>query len=366
MDLIDDEGNVLGLVNVIDALVVLVLLAIVAGGVAITLGDGSDPQSEPDLDTTHVTLDLGVQPSYVASELNEGDTHSPDGHSQLTVTDVYLSPAKNGKHVTLRAELEGVAEEETIDYNGAPPRLGRELVIDTHRYRVNGSITDVSTGETLETGTRELLLRTTTDTDTASQIAEGDTYQIHGRTLATVESVTVYGNESADLKDVYVGLTVETPNTDADSHYANTSIREGATLPFETETYAVRGEVQRTGATEERGDPAVRTVTLRMTDVPPERANAITAGTSEEANDDTVAEIIDVRTEPSTVVLTTEDGEIVERDHPRNVDVTITAELAVRETDTGVRFKGDRLRTGSTVSLDLDTVTVNATVRSYQ
>jgi hypothetical protein len=44
----------------------------------------------------------------------------------------------------------------------------------------------------------------------------------------------------------------------------------------------------------------------------------------------------------------------------------MTAELRVRETGTGVRFKGAPLRQGGTVALDFGTVTVEATVVRIQ
>jgi hypothetical protein len=42
--------------------------------------------------------------------------------------------------------------------------------------------------------------------------------------------------------------------------------------------------------------------------------------------------------------------------------VTLTADLRVRETNAGLRFKGETLRQGRTVALDFGTVTVEATI----
>jgi hypothetical protein len=83
---------------------------------------------------------------------------------------------------------------------------------------------------------------------------------------------------------------------------------------------------------------------------------------SESFDGRTLAQITDVAVEPTTVVLTTEGGEIVARDHPRLKDVTLRATLSVRETASGVRFKGETIQQGSTVMLDLGSVTISAQI----
>lgn len=75
MELLDEEGNLFGVVNVIDALVVLFVLAVIAAGAALVFGDdGGD--AGPTVESTHVPLDFGQQPTYIASEINAGDVHT--------------------------------------------------------------------------------------------------------------------------------------------------------------------------------------------------------------------------------------------------------------------------------------------------
>jgi len=57
--IIDDEGRLFGAVNIIDALVVLFVVAVIVAGVALVFG--GDPEPEPDIDSTYATLDLGTQ-----------------------------------------------------------------------------------------------------------------------------------------------------------------------------------------------------------------------------------------------------------------------------------------------------------------
>ena len=370
MQLIDDEGNLLGLINVVDALAVLLVLAVVTAGAAFVL----QPEPEPPdltLSTTHATLDLGPQPDYIVSQLNEGDTYSPDGTNQLTITDVHLQPNANGNtNVLLRVELQGEPATSTNDdlttitYADAPPRLGRTLQVVTDAYQVSGTVTAVGDGTAIPTTQQKVLVNATVDAATATSIQQGDTFSLRERTLATVRSVHVYGTSDPNRKRVLLGLTLEARQTADGAQFAGTTLREGSTVPFRTGDYALTGTVQRVGATDPRGEPATRTVTLQLRDVPPELANAVRAGMTETTNGDTVARITNVRRDNATVVLVSDDGNIYEREHPTNQDLTITADLAVRETATGLTFKGRTVQQGNTVVLDLGSVTVEATVVS--
>jgi hypothetical protein len=101
-----------------------------------------------------------------------------------------------------------------------------------------------------------------------------------------------------------------------------------------------------------------------MTDVRDQFADALQPGMTEQRGTTTTARLIAVDTKPSLIIATGNNGSVNVVDHPFNREVTLTAELRVRQTTTGLRFKGQPLRQGSEVVLDLGTVTVRATVVS--
>jgi len=79
---------------------------------------------------------------------------------------------------------------------------------------------------------------------------------------------------------------------------------------------------------------------------------------------DTIARLTDVRREPSQVLVTTADGEVLLRDHPVKETLTVTANLTVREASGRVLFKGEPVEPGSTVVLDLEGTTIQAEILS--
>ncbi|WP_018256172.1 DUF4330 domain-containing protein [Halomicrobium katesii] len=468
MQVLDDEGNLFGFVNVIDALVVLLVLAVAVAGAALVLGDDGDQlEPEPDLVTTNVTLDLGTQPDYIAAEMNEGDTYSPGGDSELTITDIYLSPQDGKAHVTARVELRSQPNdnENSVTYADAPLRFGRALDIATSRYKTSGEIRAIGDGNSLDRETTTVVLQDTVPTADARQMTAGDEVQLAGRTIATVTDVAAYptnksaqrtvsveaeletyaqrgerrfgntqlrrgqtvtlpaseytidgrlervgggldrevadvlvestvdvetanrlaegdiatiaGHETAevqtvttyatgdpDRKRVFVGLSLQTLSYGQHQQFGDMRVQRGNSVEISTESYELSGPIRRVGTLEERGTLANRTVTLRMTEVREDMADAIDAGMTERSGDTTVARVTGVDVEPAVIIATDDNGSVNVVDHPFLRDVTLTTELQVRETTSAVRFKGDTIRQDSTVVLDLGTVTVRAEVVS--
>ncbi|MFB6222876.1 MAG: DUF4330 family protein [Haloarcula sp.] len=462
--LLDDEGNLFGLVNVVDALAVLLIIAVIIAGAALVLQPEPEPDS-PDLTTTSVTIDLGTQPSYLVSEINEGDTYSPNGNSELTVTDVYLTPQGDQTRVILRATLEGPTSGDSLTYANAPPRLGRSLTITTSRYEVSGQIRavgggnslnqenttvvlkdtmaaaearEVTSGDEIRLGgrtvatvedvaayatedpsqqtvfieaeletytqqgsrrfggiqirrgqtvtlpaadytidgrleqigsglqptTADILFETTVDAETADDIAAGDVATVSGHETAEVKTVTTYETQNPDRKRVFVGLELSTLENGDRQQFGSVYVQPGNNITISTTNYELSGAIERVGALEPRGALDNRTVTLRMTDIREDMANAIEPGMTEVSRGETIARVSRVNTDPSVIITTGDNGSVTVVDHPFLRDVTITAELQVRETTSGVQFKGKSIQQGSSVVINLGTLTIEADVVS--
>jgi hypothetical protein len=460
MEIIDEEGRLFGAVNVVDALVVLVVLAVAVAGFALVAG-GESAETE----TRYVTLDLGTQPAFVVDQLDVGDTAPLDDEfGNLTITDTYLTRSTAGTQATIRVAVTGRATESQFTFGGEPLRLGRSLPFENESYVVNGTVTAVGNATELTTRERTVVLRGTVpddvarnadagdeirvgdesvatfrdvavynannpdrrtlyvvaslqtiesggedrfgdravevgesiplsvagyryngtiervgsgfdrqtsevmvtdvvDVDIADRLEEGTNYTVAGRTVATIEQLAVYGTDNPNRKRVYLGLSVRALGYGDTLRFgADRSLREGVTLPLRTASYEFSGEIVRIGTLSQPGEVTDRTVTLRMENVQPERADSVEEGLAETNAGQTIARVLDVQVEPAVITLTSEDGNIFEREHPVNKDVTLAVELRVREQASGVQFKGRILQEGDEVILDLGTTTVRASV----
>ncbi|WP_115864062.1 DUF4330 family protein [Halorussus litoreus] len=275
MNLIDDKGRLFGTVNVIDALVVLLVLAVVAAGTALVLQSGDQTPAEPDANeanatvenaTRYATLDLGTQPSYTAERITEGDNATD---ANVTVTDVYRVPAEGGIHVWTRVELDGqlVERENTSEFTFAdsPVNPGRSLAFDTREYPVNGTVHDLATrNSSLPGDTANVVLQTNTNAEEASAIQQGDTYEVANDTVATVESVAVYPTGNANEQRVVLGVTLQTLTTNGHQRFLGTPVQIGKKLPLDTEAYYLTANIVERGTLElptDTADVVVQTTT---------------------------------------------------------------------------------------------------------
>lgn len=465
MALLDEDGRLFGMVNVVDALVVLLVLAVVAAGAALVFSDGSEEAREPE--KRYATLDMGTQPSYVANLISEGDSETRN-RNNLTVTDVYLTDQGDEKRVLVRVRLESPPNEDgPFTFNGAPLRVGRSLKISTERYSASGRLTavgeqdpelslvnksvlvegrvsmeeaemlsagdkmvrgnttiasvnefqlygtnnpnerraivlvdvlayrndgrlrfgstplqlgrsvELNTGDyslsgsilrvgagELPTSERDVLLRTRVSADEAAQLSVGDEYEVNGQTVATVQSVDAYATGNPERRLLYVGVTYVTYEPRAEPQFAGQVVREGAKLPFRTDAYEFQGRVVRENALEQRGEETTRTVTLEIENAQPDVVDSLEPGMRERVNGETIAVISNVSAEPADLVLTSDDGNVYLREHPVKKDVSITAEIQVRESVNGVSYKAEPIRPGDTILIDLGTITIRATVTS--
>jgi len=364
MDVIDEDGRLLGRVNVVDALVVLVVLAIVVAGATFVLSAGGEPErSEPTY--AYATVDLGSQPAYVAELVDAGDTVERADGPNVTVTDVYATGHGGDRHVRVRARIPGERTSDGFSYDGAPLRVGRTLDLATSEYRTKGTVTAVdASGPDLPVRRTDVLLRTNLSVGTADAVDVDDEYRLDGRVLGTVESVSVHGSKDPGRVIAYVGVTYRTYGSGGEPRFGGTAVQEGTRLPFETDGYAFEGTVVRQNALQQRGREVRRTAVLKLENADPDLAAAIDPGMEERVLGETVARVSDVRVDPSTVVIKSRNGTVFSREHPVEKDVTMTVDLRVRVTRSGLRFEDAPLRQGRSIILDFGTVTVEATVVS--
>jgi len=368
VSLIDDRGRLFGRVNVIDAAVIAVaaLVVLAAGGMVVASltnddGDRGTPESR------YATVDLGDQSLEVASQLSAGDASR---NGDIVVTDVYVGPGTGDNvSVVARVRVDGTltpadaAGERTFEYRDGPVRRGDLLAVTTSAYDVDGTVLSLAeSGASLDTGTLPVVVETSLPAATRDAVSVGDTFRLDDRRVATIEETAFppVGNETA--RTDIVGLTLHTVNRSGGTHFGGTEVRLAEPIDFSTSRYAFAGNVTRVGSSSPAGERTQTTATVTLRDVDPDVADDVRTGAVERRGDAVTATVTDRRTAPATVVLTSDDGNIYEREHPRNVDVTLTVDLRTRRTDDGLVFHGRPLRAGTDLTLRLETVTVTGTV----
>lgn len=156
--LIDEDGRLFGLVNIVDLLVVLIVVAMVAAGWALLSGNlGPEPATDNSQNTTTVvTFESQAVEPYVAEAIQNG---SVGGSEVVAVRSKTVEPAtvvvpdQNGqlhvrqhprkKAVTLRLELDTERSETGPRFRDRPLQIGQRLRLSIGNVTVTGNVTNI-------------------------------------------------------------------------------------------------------------------------------------------------------------------------------------------------------------------------------
>jgi hypothetical protein len=366
MAVIDDEGRLFGVVNVVDALVVLVVLAMVVAAGALLLGGSGD--QAPEGETRYATLVIEPSSDAVADQVRAGRNATAEyragprqaGEQAVTVTDVFVTPTSRGETVTV-ARVRYEADGATV-----LSQVGTDLRLNASTYRLNATVEQAGgDDETLATRTTTVSTAATVSPATADAVTEGDSLRVGNRTVGEVTEVRTIPNDDAQNVSLRLGMDLRTITLSGGPQFGGHSVTVGSSVPLRTDKYSTNVTVQRLGGTQPAGEAVNATVEVSWEGVRPSAAAALAEGLAEQHRGSD-ARITDLEQSPAQVILTTDDGRIVERDHPRNLDVTMTVEVEARRTSEGLRFHDRPLQRGEGIVLDFGTVTVTGRVDSFE
>jgi hypothetical protein len=312
--------------------------------------------------TRTVKLDTTV-PQSTADALEPGDTFAIGGRDIATIEAVQpITLADSSQQrLLLSVSLRTLSIDGDDQFLTRPVRVGTSIPFRTSEYTLSGEITTTD-ANAAQPETRSVQIETTVSRSVADTIRAGDTYTISNTSVATIDSVASYPTNNPNRRFLQLGLSVQTVSIDDRAEYLNRPLRIGTTIPFETDAYALSGEIASLGATRP-GDPVDATLEIEWRNVPPRLVEGLSIGQAEQHRG-ADARITNIQTEPATVILESDDGQIYARDHPVNKDVTLTLDVTARESDAGLSFHGRQAQRGDSITLDFGTLSVDGTLIS--
>ncbi len=245
MEVIDEEGRLFGLVNVVDAVALLLVVAVVVAGASLVLSGGEDPAPEPtpepDLENRTVSLAVGQVSPAVAALVEPGGVTVAG--REATITDVYRTPGGGeSARVFVRLRLPGRATEEGFLVDGSPVRYGRQLAVDTPAYRLTGRVEALGAEATFATATRFVAVEANVSRAVAGAVTAGDSQRIGDVTVATVDHVHVTGGNE-QRRTIAVTLEIRGRLDGETFAYAGQPVRLGSRLGVRTARYQFTGAV---------------------------------------------------------------------------------------------------------------------------
>jgi len=240
MKIIDEHGNLFGLVNTVDALTVLVVLTVLTAGATLVLS-GSTDESEPTEPEPlrYATVSYTTPLSSDATALDTGTTISVAGGDEtFQVEDVYRSFSNSSAHVVARVSYRG-----TPVANGNRIYGGDTVEMTTNSYRFRGEVLSVNETATEIHQTRvPVVVRATVDDAVAQAVTSGQQVTIQNQTVARIQSVT-RGSTSGNQREVRVRVEVVARYQGQAPTFGGKRLRLGRPISIVTDTFIIRGSV---------------------------------------------------------------------------------------------------------------------------
>lgn len=238
MGVLDGDGNLFGVLNVVDLLVVVLLVGAAVGVATLaTAGSGADTERV----TRYVDVTFPDEPESVATGLREGPAtvRGVDG----TVTDVFRGTAGDSLATVARVRFdvsrpgpEGTGPNEVV-LDQQVVRSGSRVQVTTDTLEVTGSAVAVGRpGPTFERVNATVVVDATVAPGVGSAVSVGDRHRVGNDTLATVTAVD--RAPPGEVTDVTLALTARTPVDRDGLYYGTTPLKLGTEIRFETDAYA--------------------------------------------------------------------------------------------------------------------------------
>lgn len=244
MALLNEKGRLFGAVNVVDAAVVLVALAVVAGGLFLVFSGGDRqpkpaPEPEPS-ETTNLTLTFEDQRAWQVESIDTGRTVvTNDDSYDATINEQYVASG-SGRNVdgALHVTIEGT----DLSY-----RPGETVTLDGQSFTVQTSVVRVGDAG-LDTETTRLSMTTDVPSAVADSVEPGTELTAAGTQFGTVTDVETLGTHGPNTT-LHVGLELETIRIGSQRYTGTTPLSVGRQVRLSSAELSLRGHVTGVGST---------------------------------------------------------------------------------------------------------------------
>lgn len=134
MQVIDENGFLFGVINIIDALVVLLVAAVVIAGVALVLPGEDEPQ-----ETRTIVFESTQQPEYVIDAVEEGPV--PTNEIEAVESKTVIN---DGSRLRLQVRVNVDTTGDGLPrFKGERIYIGRQMELDLGSTIVNGTVVEL-------------------------------------------------------------------------------------------------------------------------------------------------------------------------------------------------------------------------------
>jgi hypothetical protein len=232
MEVIDEDGNLLGWVNAVDALAVLLVgLIVVFGGATLIFGSGPTASDPTSVTTQVVELRSTGHAADIGSLVPEG----PSRTAGVVAVENRTVVSADGNY-TLLASLRlrvNTSESGVITFEGERLYIGKDLSLDLGATTLTGTVTGASAPEETRSVPTPTPTQTPTDTTTTAPTTEPGPPET-GLTEST-RTITVTATLEEDAADAISEGPVESDDIVSVQRKSTTTVDDGVRVTLEVE-----------------------------------------------------------------------------------------------------------------------------------
>lgn len=241
MAIVDEKGRLFGIVNIVDLVVVVGLLAVVAGGLfLVTSGDETDSEPEPEPVETEAILVFSGENPWVVEQMEQRGT---------------VLAGKNGFNVTLDEQYVAGNTSGTVDGAFAATIEGNRPIQPTETVQLDGEQVSIKTrvvtvGDAdLDTERTPMSVTTRVPAAVAANVNPGTDLTVADQQVGTVTDVAVLGT-NGDNTTLHIGVELDTVSLGTQRYVGTTPLAVGSKLHLSTAELDVTGRISRVGTTD--------------------------------------------------------------------------------------------------------------------
>ena len=243
MEVLDDSGRLFGMVNVVDALVVLFVVAVAVAGAALVFGGDGAAGTEPE-QTNHAIVEYTLPANSMVEYGGVNATLTPvDGGDSFGVREATHSTTPDGSvHVVASVAYDGTPD---VGSATAEPgsthdmRAGRDTPAVTF-LRVNRS------SDALATTQRSVVLAVNESKQVAHAVSPGTQLTIGNQTVGEIVSVAA-NPDGPESRAELIGIDVTAYSQGDTAWFGGRAIRVNNRLTVVTDDAVVTGRIYRVG-----------------------------------------------------------------------------------------------------------------------
>jgi hypothetical protein len=267
MNVIDEDGRLFGVINILDFLIIMLSLAIVVAGISVLGifsadqsntanggGDGNPPNQQTTpinrdnrsaAEVRYATVTVDSVNQYLSAAVLSSNNVTVRG-TEASVVKTYRTPAESGVRLILLVRLNGEAAEDSGSFSvaGQPVRLGERMTVTAATYQVTGRVTALrDTSDSFRIEPVAVRISARVPSTVADEVTPGDKFVIGEESVASIRNVSKSEIKDSSKVRMSVQIIVHANLRGGKYNFSGETLRLGTNLPFRTSRYEFSGRI---------------------------------------------------------------------------------------------------------------------------